>query len=376
MPDFIDRYAAKSLLPPEISREIIQGAIKYSVGMQIFKRGRNMTTGELIMPALSMLPVGGWLNSDTAIKPLTYQAWDKVEMFAEEYAARVVIPENVTNDSSYDTWGEILPRFQESYGKAFDAATFMGINKPRRFRADIVTSCLQAGAVVTSTGNLTKDISEAMKIVEMSGYNPTAIVAGVEMKSVFRANVDSTGQPIKGSFLDSLDKYYLDNGAWDSSRAMAIVGDFSQAIYAVREDMQVKISGEAATNMSDGLHSMFDEDSQVCRAKWRVGFAIPNAVNILQPNPMTRFPFAIIVASDTPVTHTVTFTVKDDKDAAVKDATIKLGDMVSKTDTTGKAVFKSQPNESYNYVIKINNKTVRKGSIDVKEADVEVNVAV
>ena len=71
MPDFIDRYAAKSLLPPEISREIIQGAIKYSVGMQIFKRGRNMTTGELIMPALSMLPVGGWLKATPHKERLT-----------------------------------------------------------------------------------------------------------------------------------------------------------------------------------------------------------------------------------------------------------------------------------------------------------------
>lgn len=59
MADFIDRLSAKSLIPPEIAREIIQGATKHSVGMQIFKRIRNMTTGELIMPALSMLPVGG-----------------------------------------------------------------------------------------------------------------------------------------------------------------------------------------------------------------------------------------------------------------------------------------------------------------------------
>ena len=113
MASYIDRLSASSLIPPEIAREIIQGAVKYSTGMQIFKRARNMTTNELIMPALSMLPSGGWLSSDNAIKPLTQQAWERVEMYAEEYAARVIIPDNVREDASYDMWGEIIPRLQE-----------------------------------------------------------------------------------------------------------------------------------------------------------------------------------------------------------------------------------------------------------------------
>lgn len=377
MADFIDRLSAKSLIPPEIAREIIQGATKHSVGMQIFKRIRNMTTGELIMPALSMLPVGGWLNSDNAIKPLTQQAWDRVEMIAEEYAARVIIPDNVREDSTYDMWGEILPRLQEAYGRAFDAATFMGIDKPRRFRSDIVTACIQAGAVVKPTQDITKDISDAMALVEKSGYNPTAIVAGVELKSVFRMNMDSTGQPIKGSFLDSLGRYYLDNGAWDSTKAKMIIGDFSQAVYSVREDMQVKISSEAATNMTDGLHSMFDEDSQVMRAKWRVGFAIPNPVNILQPNPAVRFPFAIISADPELTTYTVTFNVKTgtgDAAEGKENAVVKMGGMTAKTDATGTAKFKSQANQTYDYVVKVDNKTVKKGETEIKSADTTIDI--
>lgn len=79
-----------------------------------------MLRDELLMPALSMLPTGGWLDTDTSIKPLTTQAWEMVEMYAAEYAARVVIPDNVREDADYDMWGEILPRLQEVYGKAFD----------------------------------------------------------------------------------------------------------------------------------------------------------------------------------------------------------------------------------------------------------------
>ncbi|MCK9544313.1 MAG: phage major capsid protein [Novosphingobium sp.] len=376
MASYIDRLSASSLIPPEIAREIIQGAVKYSTGMQIFKRARNMTTNELIMPALSMLPSGGWLSSDNAIKPLTQQAWERVEMYAEEYAARVIIPDNVREDASYDMWGEIIPRLQEVYGKAFDAATFMGIDKPAKFRSDIVTACIQAGAVVNQTTNLVDDINNAMKFVEESGYNPTSLVAGVGMKSIFRKMaIDTVGQPIKGSWIDGLNKYYLDNGAWDSTRASMIVGDFSQAIYSVREDMNIKISADAATNMTDGLHSMFDEDSQVLRSKWRVGFAIPNPINILSQT-YARFPFAIISASTPVTTYTITFTLTDSNSDAVANAYIKCGGMEAKTNASGVAVFKSQANQTYDYVIKVAGKVVKKDVVSVVTSNVAVTLTV
>lgn len=176
MTDFISRTDANPLIPIEIAREIIQGALKQSVGMKIFTKGRKMMSNEMFMPALSMLPEGAWLDSDNAIKPLTSAAWDRVELIAQEYAAIVEIPDNVKNDASFSIWQELLPRLTESYAKAFDAATFMGIGKPAKWRSDIVTACINAGAVVNPTANLTSDINQAMKLVEMSGYNPNAIV--------------------------------------------------------------------------------------------------------------------------------------------------------------------------------------------------------
>ncbi len=376
MSTYIDRTLAQPLIPPEIAREIIQGALKYSVGLRIFRRARNMMRDELLMPALSMLPEGGWLDSDTAIKPLTTQAWELVEMFAEEYAARVVIPDNVREDAAYDMWGEILPRLQEVYGKAFDQAVFMGINKPRRFRSDLVTACINAGAVVQQTTNINNDINQALSLVEQSGYNPTGLVAGVSMKAKFRMNVDTVGQPIWHSWIESLEKYYLDNGAWDDSKALLIVGDFSQAIYSVREDMSVRISADAATNIGGTLHSMFDEDSQVLRAKWRIGFAVPNPINILnQTN--SRFPFAIVSASTPVTTYDVTFTITDSESEPASGIKVVMGGMKGTTDNNGQVVFKSQGNEKFLYtVFNNNNKIAKKGEVSVTNEAVSVAVTI
>lgn len=378
MADIIDRSAAQSLIPPELVHEIIQGATRYSVALQIFKRGRNMLRDEVLMPALSMLPEGGWLNSDNAIKPLTDQAWEMVEMYAEEYAARVIIPDNVREDAVFDMWGEILPRLQEHYGKAFDQAVFMGVNKPRRFRADLVTACYQAGAVVNSTTNINNDINNALSLVEQSGYNPTALVAGVGMKAKFRMNVDTQGRPVYFPFIEQLNKYYLDNGAWDDNKALMIVGDFSQAMYSVREDMTVKISADAATNYGGQLHSMFDEDSQVMRAKWRIGFAIPNPINILnQTN--SRFPFAIIKnpnAQEPPTMYDVTFTATDSESNPVQGVTVKFAGSNIKTDSNGQAVFKSQGNQEYIYQIRYRNQLIKNGSVSIESSNVSVPVTI
>lgn len=378
MANIIDRSAAQSLIPPELVHEIIQGATKYSVALKIFKRGRNMLRDEVLMPALSMLPEGGWLNSDNAVKKLADQAWEMVEMYAEEYAARVIIPDNVREDAVFDMWGEILPRLQEHYGKAFDQAVFMGIDKPRRFRADLVTACYQAGAVVQSTTNINNDINNALSLVEQSGYDPTALVAGVGMKAAFRMNLDGTGRPLYLPFIEQLNKYYLDNGAWDTNRALMIVGDFSQAMYSVREDMTVKISADAATNYGGTLHSMFDEDSQVMRAKWRIGFAIPNPINILnQTN--SRFPFAIIVNSEQghqPTMYNVTFTAKDSNNTAVSGVTVKFAGSNIKTDSNGQAVFKSQGNQEYIYQIRYRNQLIKNGSVSITNSNVNVPVTI
>ncbi|EKC71733.1 major capsid protein, partial [human gut metagenome] len=131
-------------------------------------------------------------------------------------------------------------------GKKFDQAVFTGIDKPTGFRADLLTSALNTGATITPGSNsLYKSISDAMTKVEESGYNVTGFLGGVDLKGKFREMVDTTGQPIKGTEIDSMSKAFVDNGAWDKTLAQLLVGDFSQAVYAIRQDITFKILDQA-----------------------------------------------------------------------------------------------------------------------------------
>lgn len=316
MPEnMITRNNADALIEDQVSREIIEGVTKQSKAMQMFRRLPNMTSNRTKMRVLDSLPLAYWQGSDTARKKLTKMAWENKFIVAEELAVIVPIPEAVLDDADYDIWGEVKPRLEEAFAKKFDQAVFTGEDKPTGFRADLLTSVLNVGASVSQGSTLYSAINDAMVKVEESGYEVNGAVGGVDLKGKFRMMLDTTNQPIKGTEIDSMTKAYVDNGAWDKSKAQMIVGDFKQAVYSIRQDITYKILTEAVIqdpSTGDILYNLAQQDMVALRAVMRLGWEIPNPINALNPDEETRFPFAVVLPSTgAPTTVNVTFTVKD-----------------------------------------------------------------
>ena len=118
----ISRTDAEVLIDEQVSREIIEGTIKQSRAMSMFRRLPNMTSDKTKMRVLDSLPLVYWQNGDNAKKKITKMAWDKKYIVAEEMAVIVPIPEAVLDDTSYDIWTDVRPRIEEAMGKKFDHA--------------------------------------------------------------------------------------------------------------------------------------------------------------------------------------------------------------------------------------------------------------
>ena len=71
--NIIDRTGAESLIPTQEANEIIQGAITQSAVLSRGRRLANMTSRQLKMPVLDMLPIAYFVNSDTGQKQTTKQ---------------------------------------------------------------------------------------------------------------------------------------------------------------------------------------------------------------------------------------------------------------------------------------------------------------
>lgn len=370
----ITKSNVEALFEADLVSEIIQGVIKQSAALSMFRKLPNMTSNKMKMRVLDALPIAYWVGAtNNGRKQLTQMAWDNKYIVPEELAVIVPIKEDVLDDASIDIWAEVKPRIVEAFGKKIDQAIFVGVDKPAGFRADLLSSILNSGAYVTQgSGTLYSAINDAMVKVEESGYNPTGIVGGVDVKGKFRMMTDTTGQPIKGTEIDSLPKAYIDNGAWDKAKASMIVGDFTQAVYAIRQDITYKVLDQAVIqdpSSGDILYNLAQEDMVALRVVMRMGWEIPNPINALQPDESVRFPFAAIQATSPLSTSDVTFTVTNDGSTGyIENAKVTFAGQVKKTNASGSAVFKAQ-NGDYNYSISASGYQTAHGSVTVDGAE-------
>lgn len=307
----IDRTGAASLIPEENAREIIQGVVTQSAVLQRGRKLPNMSSKTYKMPVLDMLPIAYFVNGDTGAKKTTKQAWDKKFITAEEIAVIVPIPEAVLDDSDYDIWGEVKPRVIEAFGKVIDGAVLFDVDKPSTWRDGVVTTATKAGSVVTlSTGDdlYDKIMAEEGIIakIEDSGYFVNSHMADISMRAKLRGLKDTTENPIFKSDMQNGTTYSLDgspmnfpnNGAFDKSKALMISGDFSQLVYAIRQDITFKLFTEGVVQNTDGsiAYNLMQNDMVALRAVMRLGWEIPNPINSMKTDKTKRCPFAILKA--------------------------------------------------------------------------------
>lgn len=309
--NIIDRTGAESLIPTQEANEIIQGAVAQSTVLSRGRRLANMTSRQYKMPVLDMLPLAYFVNGDSGQKKTTKMAWDKKFITAEEIAVIVPLPEAVLDDSEYDIWGEVKPRVSEAFGKVIDGAVLFDTDKPTTWRDGIVTTATKAGAVVTldSGDNLYDKIMAEDGViakVESGGFFVNGHIADISMRAKLRGLKDSTGNPIFKSDMQSVTSYFLDgspvsfpnNGAWDKDEALMISGDFSNLVYAIRQDITFKLFTEGVIQNTDGsiAYNLMQNDMIALRAVMRLGWEIPNPINSVQKDKTKRSPFAILKA--------------------------------------------------------------------------------
>lgn len=301
------RTGANALIPEPISREIIQGTVEQSTVLSTFRKLPNMSSKTQSMPVLDMLPMAYFVDGDTGMKQTTEIAWDKKKITAEEIAVIVPIPEAVLDDSNYDIWGEVKPRINEAFGKVIDNAILFGVNKPTSWRDDLLTTATDADHVVEETSDVYSDImgeDGVIAKVEASGYIPSGAIAAISMRAKLRGLKDADGRPIFKTDMQGATPYALDgvpmnfpkNGAFDATKAHMIMGDFSQAVYSIRQDITMKIFTEGVIQDPTSksiVYNLMQNDMVALRAVMRLGWELPNPINSLQPDEEKRCPFAV-----------------------------------------------------------------------------------
>ena len=303
MANMITKTDASALIPEQVMEEIFKEAQKYSKVLQLFRRLPNMTSDKMRLKVVDSLPVAYWVNEATnnGRKETTKMAWDNVYLTAEELAVIVPIKDNVLNDADVDIWEQVKPELVKAIAKKIDEAVLFGTDAPTSFGAGIIPSIISKSKSVTETGHLYSDINDVMTAVEESGYEVTGLLGGVGLKGKFRMMTDTTGQPLNTTEIGSLNRAFVDNGAWDKTKATLIAGDFNEAVYSIRQDVTFDVFREGIIQNSDGsiAYNLMQEDMSAIRVVFRFGTAIPNPVTSLDGT-SSRYPFAALVPEQEP----------------------------------------------------------------------------
>lgn len=315
MANVTSRTDLAGLIPEETSREILQGAIAESAVLRMARRLPNMGSKTLAMNVLDALPTAYFVNgeatgdkaSQEAFKQTTKMAWANKKIFAEEIAVIVPIPEAVLDDSSYDIWAEVRPRLIEAFGKKIDGAVLFGVDKPSTWRTGVYDSAVASGNTVAATDDVYADImgeNGLIAKVEEDGYMPNGVMGAVKLRSKLRGvRDDADGLIFKTDMqgatryaLDGMDTYFPMNGAFDPSKALAIVGDWDQLVYSIRQDIEFKIFTEGVIqNPTTGAieYNLMQNDMVALRAVMRLGWEVANPVNAFNAGTETAFPFSV-----------------------------------------------------------------------------------
>lgn len=307
----IDRTGVEALIPEDVSREIIQGVPEASFIMRMARRLPSMTRDQQRLPVLSSLITAYFVAGDTGLKQTSRAQWANKYINAAELAVIVPIPEAVLADVDYDIWSEIRPRIVEAIGVAFDQAVMYGTNAPADWPTALVPGAVGAGNAVT-IGTVGTDLYDdimsengVLSKVELDGFDVTGHLAAMRMKSKLRGLRDLQGQPLFVRTMQTRTPYELDgspldfpkNGAIDDTQSLMVSGDWTQLVYAIRQDITYKLLTEAVIQDNTGaiIYNLPQQDMVALRTVIRLGWQLPNPINRMQQVEADRYPFGVLL---------------------------------------------------------------------------------
>lgn len=297
------------LIQDGYSTELLNTATASSV-VASTARVVNMGTRSTKLPVLATLPVAKWVGSEgeSRRKPTSSVGWDHKYLNVEELAVIVPVRQEDLEDASTDLLSDIARLGGQAIGRALDEAVLFGLDKPVNFRSlDLTAAAVAAGNVFqigTGANDLSGSIFQAAGAVADGGYEPSVFASRSGMKYRLANQRGTDNAPIYFPSLSvgpgaadnvaGLNAAWCLNGAWDSTKAEALVFDPTRVILGIRTDIQVSFSDQATV---ENLN-LWENDMVALRFRARYAYALGDVV---QPDGAVTCPVAVITPAATGV---------------------------------------------------------------------------
>lgn len=317
----ISRSDAAALIPEEVSNAILNQIAGTNQLMQLARRLPNLARSQQRLPVMSSLATAYFVTGDSGLKQTSEVNWANKYIDAEELAVIVPIPQSVLDDVDYDIWGQVQPELLTAFNLAIARAVLFGTNIPASWTTNLGAAGIFAGATAASQvvslaaytdayeailGEKADGTDGVYMLVEGDGFGVTGNLADISMKGILRNTRSSTGEAIFKTNMQDAARYELDgapiyfptDGSMVPATALMFSGQWDQLVYAFRQDITYKVLDQAVIQDAGGaiVYNLAQQDMVALRAVMRLGFALPNPLNRINPTDATRYPFAVLTA--------------------------------------------------------------------------------
>jgi len=304
--NLVTRSNVAALVPESVSTQMLNTLSESSAVMQL-GTSIPLASNQVRFPVLSALPTAYFVNGDTGLKQTTEAAWANRYLYVEEIATIVPIPEAVLDDAQFDVFAAIRPLMETAIVRVLDAAVIFGTNAPTTWATEgnLVAKAVAAGNVVArgtnnaAAGGYHQDILDTVGAIELDGHFPTGAIGNVTVRGALRKVRTTTGEQLPlPADVPAIQYPGSLAGLWPTgvNAAELLVGDFSQLVVGVRQDMTYKLLDQGVITDGAGAiqFNLPQQDMLALRLVFRAGYATSNPINFQQPNAAQRSPFAVL----------------------------------------------------------------------------------
>lgn len=268
----------QGFVPVEKSSEIVKAVVRGSSILRLAKV-EPMTSDKKRISVMTDGPGAYWVGETERIKT-SAATWIFPEIEAKKLAVIIPMSREKLNDTTINVFEELKPYVAEAFDTAIDKACLFGDDSP--FKKNIYDVAVGSSNVITATdSNLDIDVSDAMALVEDSGYDVNGFAAHYGIKNSLRKLRDANGNALYVPGVDQNRFYeqpieFVRNSGWDKTKAHIIGGAWKYALVGIREGIEYTILKEAtlqSVTMSDGKPlSLAENDMVALKATMRLGF--------------------------------------------------------------------------------------------------------
>jgi HK97 family phage major capsid protein len=318
--DILSTADALALMPTEQRMEIIQSTLDNGFLFTHGRRLRNLTKATATLKVSSELALSQWVDAPSGenhggLIESTTTGWEDVIMYVAKVASFVVLDQDTIDDTDIDIFQKCKDQVSGDIPRLVDAAALAGTNAPTGWPVGgIYTHAVSAGnSVAIGTGDdiysdvigMTDDTTTGVwGKVEADGYEPSAACGAISMKSQLRGCRSTDGVPIFNRVpgqgmayeLDGVPVMFPKHGGFPTTTTNLIVGDFTNAVWAMRKELEMKVitSGPIVDAAGNNIVNLAQQDCVALRFIMRLGFALPNPINQTQKTKASRSPFGVL----------------------------------------------------------------------------------